>query len=264
MDKLDEIMAWKRREVAERLRPVRTAELEQAGRCNPNRTSFRESLLRPAGLAVISEIKRRSPSAGQIATLPVATEQAIKYYNAGTDCISVLTDEKFFGGSIKDLWEVHDLLGSRADAPGLLRKDFFVHPIQVLEAAEAGAKCILIIVRCLSDAEMRTLFDAANTAGLDSIFEVHNEPEIERAVHLGARIIGVNNRDLAHFRTDLGISERLIPLIPKEIVAIGESGIWTVDDAARMRACGAKAVLVGEALMRAESPDALITAFHQI
>ncbi|HEY1109387.1 MAG TPA: indole-3-glycerol phosphate synthase TrpC, partial [Opitutaceae bacterium] len=143
-----------------------------------------------------------------------------------------------------------------------LRKDFMVHPLQVLEARESGASAILIIVRALNDDEIKTLFNAAKAAGLDALFEIHNEPELDRAVAHGARIIGVNNRDLAIFKTDLGLSERLIPRFPKDVIGVSESGIFTGVDAGRARASGAHAILVGEALMRAADPAALITEFR--
>jgi indole-3-glycerol phosphate synthase len=137
-----------------------------------------------------------------------------------------------------------------------------VHPVQVLEARRAGAAAILIIVRALSDAEIATLSAAAEAAGLDALFEIHDETELERAVSAGARIIGVNNRDLAIFKTDLALSERLIPAFPSGITAVSESGITTPADAVRARSCGAHAVLVGEALMRAADPAHLIQAIH--
>ena len=263
MDKLTEIMAWKRNEIASRIRPVRERELEAYARSQRSGKSFREALRRTGGLAVISEIKRRSPSAGDIRATTVAPEQARLYYNAQVDAISVLTDEKYFGGTIRDLWDVNDLLGNRDDAPPTLRKDFFVHPIQVLEAAEAGARAILIIVRALSDDEIKGLFEAASLAGIDSLFEVHTEAEVARAVRHGARIIGVNNRDLATFQTDLALTESILPTIPREIVRISESGISTPEDGFRVRAAGADAILVGEALMKAgDDLEELIHAWH--
>jgi len=262
MDKLAEIMAHKRQEVEPRMRPVRESELERLGQ-NQRGRSFRDALLAPGRLAVIAEIKRRSPSAGQIADLPDATEQARKYQNATVDCLSVLTDEKYFGGSLKDLWDVTDFLSDhRRDLP-CLRKDFFIHPIQVVEAAEAGARCILIIVRALEDDDIERLYDAARAAGLDALFEVHTEREFDRAMEFDPEILGVNNRDLSRFVTDLAISEQIIPQVPEEVVAVSESGIFTPEDAARARACGAKAILVGEALMREDDPADLVQAFHQ-
>jgi indole-3-glycerol phosphate synthase len=133
-----------------------------------------------------------------------------------------------------------------------------VHPLQVLEAREGGASAILLIVRALTDGEMQTLHGAARAAGLDALFEIHDEADLARAVRQGARLIGVNNRDLAVFKTDLGLSERLIPQLPAGTTAVGESGIFNGADAARLRAAGAHAVLVGEALMKAADPAALI------
>ncbi len=263
MDKLSEIMAAKRRELEHRLRPIRDAELSRFASRERRGKSFLDALDRDRGLAVISEIKRRSPSAGTIATAVEAPEQARKYYNAGTDAISVLTDEAYFGGTIRDLWDVNDLLGTRADAPPTLRKDFFVHPLQVLEAAEAGASAILIIVRALDDSEIVRLHEAAQLANLDALFEIHSKPELDRAVKHGARIIGVNNRDLSRFTTDLRFSEELIPEMPEDCIAVSESGIWTPDDAARAFDAGANAILVGEALMKMDKPEQFIEAVHE-
>lgn len=262
MDKLAEIMAHKRVELEHRIRPVRDSELERLAR-NVTGQSFAEALTARKGLSVIAEIKRRSPSAGQIAELPDATEQARKYYNAEVDCLSVLTDEKYFGGTLQDLWNVTDFLSDhRRDIP-CLRKDFFIHPVQVVEAAEAGAKCILIIVRALEDDEINRLYDTASAAGLDALFEVHTEAELERALTFDPKIVGVNNRDLGRFVTDLAISELIIPQMPSGVIPVSESGIFTPEDAARARACGARAILVGEALMRAEDPSELVEGFHE-
>ena len=262
MDKLTEIMAWKAQEVARVARPVRDVELERFARLPRSGPTFLEALNHPGRLSIISEIKRRSPSAGDIRAGVSAPDQAARYQQAGADAISVLTDEKYFGGTLEDLRTVTAAFAARPPAVPCLRKDFFVHPLQVLEARAAGASAILIIVRALTDDEIRTLRDAAATAGLDALYEIHTEAELDRAVGHGARIIGVNNRDLAVFRTDLGLSERLIPMFPRDVVAVSESGISTAADAARVRACGAHAVLVGEALMRAPDPTALIASFR--
>jgi len=283
MDKLIEIMAHKRREIAPLVRPVSFGELEALDARLPTPPSFARALRTGDGsLAVISEIKRRSPSAGAIAENASAPEQALRYQAAGASALSVLTDEKYFGGTLDDLRGVvaafrqagtrdsglgtRDLgLGTSAGRPPALpalRKDFMVHPVQVLQAREAGASAILIIVRALDDDEIRALHDAARAAGLDALFEIHNEGELARALAHGAGIIGVNNRDLTVFKTDLAISERLIPLFPKGVTAVSESGIHTAADAARARACGAHAVLVGESLMRAPDVGALMKAFR--
>ncbi len=258
MDKLTEIMAWKRREIAPRLRPVKETELERLGALPRRGPSFCEALVKPAHLTVIAEIKRRSPSAGAISKDAAAAEQARKYYNAGADALSVLTDEEYFGGTIRDLWDVCELMQNRDDARPVLRKDFFFHPLQVAEAAEAGAAAILIIVRALNDDEIKALDDAAALAGLDRLYEVHEESELERALKFDPSLVGVNNRDLTRFVIDLSISEKLIPQFPKNVTAVSESGIQTAEDAARVRQAGAKAILVGEILMKRKDPEPLI------
>ncbi len=263
MDKLAEIMAHKRREIAPLLRPVFEEELARAAATRPARPSFAAALRRPdRKLAVIAEIKRRSPSAGAIKEGASAVAQAGVYAAAGASALSVLTDERYFGGRMTDLEEVTAHFQSAPAALPCLRKDFMIHPVQVLQACEAGASAILIIVRALEDAEIALLHRSAQAAGLDALFEIHDERDLGRAVAHGARIIGVNNRDLAVFKTDLGLSERLIPQFPREVIAVSESGIFTGRDAARVRAAGAQAILVGEALMRAEDPAVLIHEFN--
>jgi indole-3-glycerol phosphate synthase len=263
-DKLTEIMAWKRQEIAASVRQVPEAELARLNAGLPRPPSFAAALRRADGrLAVIGEIKRRSPSAGDIKAGASSLEQARKYQAAGIDALSVLTDEKYFGGTLEDLRGVAAHFRSTPPARPCLRKDFFVHPIQVLQAREAGASAILIIVRALTDEEIKALAGAAQAAGLDALFEIHTEPEIERAVRHGAKIVGVNNRDLAIFKTDLALSERLIPRFPRDVIAVSESGIHHGTDAARVRAAGAQAVLVGEALMRAPDPAVLVAEFRR-
>lgn len=262
-DKLTEIMAHKRLEVAPRARAVSLEELAVLDARLPRPPSFAGALRRGDGrLAVISEIKRRSPSAGDIKAGVPALDQAKRYQASGADALSVLTDEKYFGGTLADLAGV--TAHFRASTPALpcIRKDFFVHPIQVLEARAAGASAILLIVRALEDAELAELHAAARAAGLDALFEIHNEIELDRALAQDAQLIGVNNRDLAIFKCDLGLSERLIPKFPAHVTAISESGIFTGADAARARACGAHAILCGEALMKAPDPVALIREFR--
>ncbi len=263
-DKLTEIMAHKRREVAPRVRAVTPEELAALDASLPRPPSFAAALRRADGaLAVIAEIKRRSPSAGDIKAGVPALDQARRYQSAGADALSILTDEKYFGGTLADLESVTAHFRAAPPALPCIRKDFMVHPIQVLEARQAGASAILIIVRALDDAEIRVLHEAARAAGLDALFEIHNEAELDRALAHEATIIGVNNRDLAVFRCDLGLSERLIPKFPAHVTAVSESGIFTAADAARVRACGAHAILCGEALMKAPDTAALLSDFHR-
>ncbi|MBC7367331.1 MAG: indole-3-glycerol-phosphate synthase [Undibacterium sp.] len=264
-DKLTEIMAWKRAEIAPVVRPVPLAELAALHASLPSPPSFAAALRRPDGqLAVIAEIKRRSPSAGAIATGIAAPVQAARYRASAASALSVLTDEKYFGGTLEDLVAVTTHFHQSPPALPCIRKDFFVHPIQVLQARQAGASAILIIVRALTDDEITILHAAAQAAGLDALFEIHNDSELARALAHGAKIIGVNNRDLAIFTTDLGLSERLIPQFPKHIIAVSESGIHTAADATRVRVAGAHAVLVGEALMKSPDPAALIASFRPV
>jgi indole-3-glycerol phosphate synthase len=264
MDKLAEIMAAKRAALQSTARPVRDSELERLAQITGPAASFRDTLARPDRLSVIAEIKRKSPSAGEIAKPELhAVDQARQYLNAGADCLSILTDYEYFGGSMRDLWEVIEFLTIHERTTPALRKDFMVHPVQVVEAAEAGARCILIIVRALSDDEIHALDHAARLAGLDALYEIHEASELERALRFDPKIIGVNNRDLKRFKTDLAVSESLIPQIPQEIVRVSESGIFTPEDAERARNCGADAILVGEALMGAEDCEALMQAFHE-
>ncbi len=258
-NKLDEIMARKRADLAGRIRPVREEELVLLRGKETFR--FSHAVSSSDTLAVIAEIKRRSPSAGTINQSLDSVEQARRYVNGAADCLSILTDEPYFAGSMKDLWDVVDFIREHNRTVPCLRKDFMVDPIQVLEAAEAGASAILIIVRALSVEEMKRLREAADLAGLDSIYEIHEERELETALGLDPVLLGVNNRDLTRFVTDLSISERLIPLIPEDVLTISESGIFSGEDAARARECGADAILVGEALVRAEDPGELIDEF---
>ena len=261
VDKLTEIMDAKRREIAPFARPVTDAELAAfAGRhVSPG---FRQSLAVPGRLTVIAEVKRASPSVGQIREGVDAVAQARAYAAAGADCLSVLTETKYFKGELKDLIQVvQDQTGWKHPLP-CIRKDFMVHPYQVLEAAQAGARCILIIVRGLTDDEIRPIHRAAKLAGLDTLFEVHDEAELERALRHDPDMVGVNNRNLSTFQIDLSFAERVIPHMPKSVLKVAESGIKTAEDAARMRAAGADALLVGESLMREPDPAVLMKALQ--
>jgi indole-3-glycerol phosphate synthase len=158
------------------------------------------------------------------------------------------------------LWDVVEFQVTTNRNVPCLRKDFMLHPVQIIEAAEAGARAILLIVRALDDDTIKRLHESAAIAGLDALFEIHEERELDRALNHGAKLIGVNNRDLTtvEFKTNVAISEKLLPLIPQSTLAVSESGIHTPADAARVRAAGAKAILVGEALMKAEDPEKLL------
>lgn len=261
MDKLTEIMDAKRREIAPFVRTVADAEFAAFGQRSLS-PGFCQSLRVAGRLSLIAEVKRASPSVGQIRAEVDAVAQAQVYAAGGADALSVLTETTYFKGQLQDLVRV---VADQAQAPHPLpciRKDFMVHPYQVLEAAQAGARCILIIVRGLTDDEIRPLHHAAKLAGLDTLFEVHDEAELERALRHDPVMVGVNNRNLSTFQIDLSFAERVIPQMPSAVLKVAESGIKTVEDAARMRLAGAHALLVGESLMRDSAPAALMKALQ--
>ncbi len=215
----------------------------------PPPRSFAGALAAP-GLSLIAEVKRRSPSAGAIAADADAPDVARRYADAGVDAISVLTEPSYFGGSLDDLRAV------RAAQPlPVLRKDFVVDPCQLDESRAAGADAVLLMVSVLGT-EVGDYLRRANDLGLDALVEVHSELELGIALAAGAPIIGVNNRNLDDLSVDLGVSERLLPLIPETILRVAESGVLGPDDAARMAAAGADAILVGSALMASGDPGA--------
>jgi len=261
MDKLTEIMDAKRKEIQPYVRPVTDQELALFATHNKT-PGFRDALNVPNRLTVIAEVKRASPSVGTIKTNVNAIEQARLYAQAGAECLSVLTESKYFNGQLQDLIDVVKDQAKSSHPLPCIRKDFMVHPYQVLEAAQAGARCILIIVRGLTDEEIKPIHAAAKLAGLDSLFEVHDEYELERALKHHPNMIGVNNRNLSTFQIDLSFAEKVIPQMPSSILKVAESGIKTAADAARMREAGANALLVGESLMRADNPAALLKAFR--
>ena len=225
---LDEILAVHRASAAAPVRP------------------FRDALVGGDGLSVIAEIKRRSPSKGDLAIDLDPATTAKSYEDAGAACISVLTDTEFFGGSADDLRAARD-----ACSLPVLRKDFTVTAEDVFATRGMGADAVLLIVAALGDAELRDFFDAARAAQLDALVEVHDEPELERALAVGAELIGVNQRDLVTFEVDTRRAERVAKAIPDGVVKVAESGVSTGDDARRLRDAGYDAILVGESLVTA-------------
>jgi indole-3-glycerol phosphate synthase len=244
MNRLDEIIAHKRGEV-EQLRP-RADELRRIALLRNDFRSLRAALQREQeGLTVIAEVKQASPSAGIIAESFDPVTIAKQYERDGANAVSVLTDEKFFRGSLKHLVEVRATISLP-----LLRKDFVIDEIQIAEAAASGADAILLIVAALAAGQLADLHGAAAKYQLDVLVEVHTPEEVDRAIDAGAQIIGINNRDLGTFDVDLGVTERLSEEVPDDIVLVSESGIKTKADVQRVKACGVDAILVGEALMR--------------
>jgi indole-3-glycerol phosphate synthase len=210
---------------------------------------------RAAGSSVIAEVKRRSPSKGDLADIPDPAALAAAYERGGATAVSVLTEERRFGGSLDDLRAVR----AAVDTP-LLRKDFIVEDYQLLEARVAGADLALLIVAALADDDLRRLHDRARELGLTVLVEVHDEPETERAVALEARLVGVNARNLKTLDVDPATFATLAPLLPDQVVKVAESGITGPDDVRRHVGEGADAVLVGEALVRDGDPETAVRA----
>jgi indole-3-glycerol phosphate synthase len=216
------------------------------------RRPFAEAL-RPDGVNVIAEYKRRSPSKGLIRDDLPAAAVAQGYEQGGAAALSVLTEEEFFGGHLGDLRQAR-----AATRLPTLRKDFVVDPYQVWEAWIAGADAVLLIVAALSEAELRKLIDTTAEAGLDALVEVHDRRELGMALECGARLVGINNRDLKTLAVSLATSVELAPLVPDDVLAVAESGITSGADVRRLRELGFDAFLVGEHLMTAEEPGAAL------
>lgn len=250
MNLLKEILAAKKREVesARRLWSYEALfERSQASGRRPLgfKAALKNAFRKPA---VIAEIKRRSPSKGDLNPGIDAAQWARLYEENGAAAVSVLTDEKYFGGSLKDLKAARGACGLP-----LLRKDFLVDPYQVLEAYLAGADAVLLIAEALPKKDLCALYKSAREAGLDVLLELHGEEEIEKAGALPEAVVGINNRDLKTFRVDLNTTIRLATSLKGRVV-VSESGIRNSDDLARLRAAGVDAILVGESLVTSPDP----------
>ncbi|HEY0734874.1 MAG TPA: indole-3-glycerol phosphate synthase TrpC [Herpetosiphonaceae bacterium] len=263
---LDRILEHKREEVARQQLKVRPEQIRERAQAALPPRSFSAVLRNPRRLSLIAEVKHKSPSKGVLAPNFDPVKLARAYIAAGADALSVLTDVRFFGGSLQYLKTIRGLQATAADnmQPGadsahsyvpLLRKDFILEPYQVYEARAYGADALLLIVAALDDEHMRELLRLTESLGMEALVEVHDERELERALAVGATIIGVNNRNLHTFHVDLATTQRLFEHLPatERPILVSESGIQTAGDCNRLRAWGADAILVGEAIVTA--PD---------
>jgi indole-3-glycerol phosphate synthase len=248
MGVLDDIVAGVREDLAVREAQVSLAELkDKTRRTDPGLNPLPQ--FRDSGVSVIAEVKRSSPSGGNLATVADPARLATDYAAGGAAAISVLTERRQFGGSLSDLISVR----CAVDIP-VLRKDFIVTAYQLFEARAAGADLALLIVAALTDHELTSLVDRAESIGLTPLVEAHTEDEVDRAVAAGARIIGINARNLQTLEVDPSTFSRLAPRIPDGIVRVAESGVRGPHDVIELARCGADVVLVGEALLRGTDP----------
>jgi indole-3-glycerol phosphate synthase len=248
---IEQLIAAAREGVDERRARTPQADLESGLPGHGEDRPFSEALVRP-GLSLIAEFKRRSPSAGEIAAAASVAERVGAYERGGAAALSVLTEERSFGGSLEDLRAAR----AACDLP-ILRKDFIVDPYQLFEAAANGADAILLIVRALGDGELRELCNLARRLDLDCLVEVHDGEELERALQLDADVIGINNRDLDGGVVDIATTYELMPDVPAGKTVVAESGISSREELEELERVGVDAVLIGSALMRAENPEAL-------
>jgi len=247
---LNLIMAWKRQEVPRQMEIAPLAQVKAFARLAPPALDFAAALTAEPGASLIAEVKRASPSKGVIAREWDPEQIAETYARNGAAAISCLTDSRFFQGKLEYLTAIKERLREIGRAVPVLRKDFIYHEYQVYEARMAGADAILLIVGVLGDNDLRELRELAESLGMAALVEVHDEAETERALKSGARIIGVNNRDLRTFQVDIETTGRLRKLIPPDKILVGESGIRTPEDVQRMAAMGCDAILVGETFCR--------------
>ena len=250
---MDQLIAGAREGVQARRAELSQADLEARLSARRDDRPFNEALTRP-GLSLIAEFKRRSPSAGALASdsIDLATQVAA-YERGGAAALSVLTDERHFGGSLEDLRAAR----GACDLP-IIRKDFIVDPYQLYEAAVSGADAVLLIAAALNDEDLSSLYQEARSIDLDCLVEVHDAEELERALEAGAEVIGINNRNLDDMSVDIGTTYELMPDVPAGKTVVAESGISSRDELDELDRVGVDAVLIGGALMTAEDPEAKV------
>jgi indole-3-glycerol phosphate synthase len=257
MSSLDELIAGAREDARRRQEEVPLATLADRLGGRDGARPFNEALVRP-GLSLIAEFKRRSPSAGELRPGAGVAETVRAYERGGAAALSILTEERQFGGSL------HDLRAAReaSDLP-ILRKDFVVDRYQLYEAAANGADAVLLIVAALSDQELADLYAEARELDLDCLVEVHHEGELDRALAIDADVIGINNRDLADLSVETDTTVRLLTDVPAGKTVVSESGYARRDQLEELERIGVDAVLIGEVLMRAEEPELLVRELTQ-
>jgi len=249
---LDDIVAWHRQRAHDDTRSFSDL-LSEAKSCVPTR-GFAASIRDTPHLAVIAEIKRKSPSKGDLNASLNPADLAQQYQRGGASCLSVLTDTNHFGGSVSDLQ-----VARGACSVPVIRKDFTVDARDICDARIMGADCVLLIAAILSAAEMSTYLDLCREVDIDALVEVHDEAELELAMNAGAVMVGVNQRDLVTFAVDQARAVRMAPRIPDHVVRVAESGVRGRDDALALRAAGYDAILVGEHLVTSPDPAAALT-----
>lgn len=254
---LDQILAWKRIKVAQRKREVPLGTVRDAAHAAPPPLDLAKALSAP-GVSLIAEIKRASPSRGLLCPELNPAALAASYESYGAAAISVLTDERFFQGTLDDLRAVR-----RAVQLPLLRKEFVLDAYQVYEGRAAGADALLLIVAALDDTELQALYRLTYELGMSALVEVHNEGELERALGLQPQILGINNRNLKNFQVSLEVTARLSTRVPSRTLLVSESGIHTADDVTRLAALGVQGMLVGESLVRAPDVGAKIAELQR-
>lgn len=251
MTVLDELADYASRRVEEAVKQKSRGDIRAEALCMPKGTFSFEKALKTDDIAFICECKKASPSKGLIAPDFPYLEIAKGYEAAGADCISVLTEPKWFLGSDSYLKEIADTVSIPC-----IRKDFTVDEYMIYEAKLLGASAVLLICSILSEGQIEEYINICDTLGMSALVEAHNEKEIETALRTKARIIGVNNRNLSDFSVDTDNSRRLREMVPRDIIFVSESGVKTAEDISRLRAIGADAVLIGETLMRASDKKA--------
>ncbi len=252
---LDQIVAAKREEIAARRQARPESQLRQDAAAAPGARNFFEPLAAGGPIRLIAEVKKASPSAGVIRADFQPVEVALAYERHGATCLSVLTDGPHFQGSLDDLRQVRGAVGLP-----VLRKDFILDSYQLYEARAAGADAVLLIAECLDDCNLRKLHNEIVALGMTPLVELYEPENLQRALDAGATLIGVNNRDLRTFETDLEHTLRLRERIPEECVLVSESGIRTHADVERLAAAGVDAILVGESLMASRDIGAAVDA----